>query len=131
MKVATACQSCIASDTVAPVPRRERTDHELAERLRDPATAAVYVNERLATPGKLGTVDKALLAALADVVRALGIDDVATRAGVKRPNVYRVLRTDPRLGTLVRILKGAHLRLTVEPAAKATARKRKRSSKHG
>lgn len=63
--------------------------------------------------------DPALIAAaIGDVARAKGLSQVAQKAGLSREAMYRALSEDgnPRLTTLMAVLKALGLRLTVTPA---------------
>ncbi|GJD98325.1 addiction module antidote protein [Methylobacterium isbiliense] len=63
--------------------------------------------------------DPALIAAaIGDVARAKGMSQVAQKAGLSREAMYRALSEDgnPRLTTLMAVLKALGLRLTVTPA---------------
>jgi probable addiction module antidote protein len=62
---------------------------------------------------------RVLLIALRHLAQARGIAKVAKKAGIERESLYRVLspRGNPRLSTLVAVIKALGLSLTVEPTA--------------
>lgn len=59
-----------------------------------------------------------IAAAIGDVARAKGMSQVAQKAGLSREAMHRALSEDgnPRLTTLMAVLKALGLRLTVTPA---------------
>jgi len=76
---------------------------DLLKRLRDPEYAAEYLAQVLAEHDP-----DAFLIALKDVVEAKGgVGVLATRVGVKRPSLYKILskKGNPTLATLQEILK--------------------------
>jgi probable addiction module antidote protein len=84
---------------------------DLIKRLRDPEYAAEYLAQVLAE----GDPD-AFLLALKDVVEARGgVGVLATRVGVKRPSLYKILskKGNPKLATLQEILKPLGLRISI------------------
>lgn len=101
-------------------------DETMVELLRDdPAFADEYLAaslDALAEPGG----QEALLMALRQMAQAQGMEDVAKRAGIQRESLYRALspRGNPTLKTLLAILSGSGLRLSVtrdNPQGHATA----------
>lgn len=60
---------------------------------------------------------RAFLAAVADVARARGMADVATRSGLGRESLYKSLRpgAKPRFDTVCRILDALGVRLELAP----------------
>lgn len=63
--------------------------------------------------------DPALItAALGDVARAIGMTDLASRAGVTREALYKALSStgDPRLSTLLGVMKALGIKLKPRPA---------------
>ena len=63
--------------------------------------------------------DPALIAAaLGDVARAMGMTDLANRAGVTREALYKALSPtgDPRLSTFLGVIKALGLKLTPRAA---------------
>ncbi len=64
---------------------------ELYEDLRDPAYASAYVNEAL-----LEGDEVVFKTAVADVVRARGVMNVAKRAGINRVTVFKTLKPETR-----------------------------------
>jgi len=100
----------------------------MLERLRDPATAAAYINAaaREDDPG-------AFLQALRNVAEARGgLSKIAASAGLNRQQLYRTLSSagNPELRSLTRILEATGLQLvvTAKPQRKARTPK-KRASK--
>ncbi|MGB9333903.1 MAG: addiction module antidote protein [Candidatus Acidiferrales bacterium] len=61
---------------------------------------------------------RVLLIALRDIAQARGIARVAKAAGVTRESLYRALsvRRNPRMSTLVAVMKALGLKLAVEVA---------------
>ncbi|HZG22459.1 MAG TPA: addiction module antidote protein [Herbaspirillum sp.] len=59
-----------------------------------------------------------LMAALSDVIRARGIAEVASKAGLGRESLYKTLKpgAEPRLGTILRLLGALGIRLSISPA---------------
>ncbi len=85
---------------------------ELYEDLKDPVYAAAYVNEAL-----LEGDEVPLKTALADVIKARGVKQVAERAGINRVTVYKTLR--PETGTsftvMRQLLAACDISLNVQP----------------
>ena len=92
---------------------------DLRDRLKDPAYAAQYLNYVLTETSE--GEDAAFLLALRDVAEALQMSKVAITAGVNRENLYRMLspRGNPRLSSLVAVIKALGLSLSVQPASEA------------
>ncbi len=92
---------------------------DLHNRLKDPAYAAEYLNSVLAETNE--GEDAAFLLALRDVAEALQMSKVAVAAGVNRENLYRMLsvRGNPRLSTLMAVMKALGLHLSVQPQSVA------------
>lgn len=69
-----------------------------------------------------------LMAALNDVIRARGIAEVASKAGLGRESLYKTLKpgAEPRLGTVLRLFGALDVRLSI--AAPHPPRKTKRSA---
>ena len=98
------------------VPAAVPAEPHLNSLLRDPETAAAYLNEAV----KENDPD-AFLMALRHVTEACGgIARVAARAGLNRQQLYRTLsrRGNPEMRTLVSILSAAKLGLAVRPYGK-------------
>jgi probable addiction module antidote protein len=90
-------------------------DETMVELLREDAS---FADEYLAA--SLEAIDEpggreALLMALRQVAQSQGMDTVADRAGIQRESLYRALspKGNPTLKTLLAILAGAGLRLSV------------------
>ena len=81
----------------------------------DPAFADEYLAVALEEADQPGG-QEALLMALRHVAEAQGMAQVAERAGMQRESLYRTLspRGNPTLKTLLAVLSGAGLRLSVE-----------------
>lgn len=94
-------------------------DETMVELLReDPEFANEYLAACLEAIDEPGGRE-ALLMALRQVAQAQGMDAVAQRAGIQRESLYRALspKGNPTLKTLLAILSGAGLRLSVSRAA--------------
>lgn len=92
-------------------------DQAMVELLReDPLFANEYLAECLRTVDEPGG-RVALLAALRQVAAAQGFEAVAERAGIQGETLRKTLSAqgNPTLKTLLAILEGAGLRLTVIP----------------
>jgi probable addiction module antidote protein len=88
----------------------------IVEQLRqDPEFAAEYLKAAMEDSEE----PRVLLIALRHLAQARGIAKVAKKAGIERESLYRVLspRGNPRLSTLVAVIKALGLSLTVEPTA--------------
>jgi len=87
---------------------------DIADFLRDPATASAYLNEILAD----GDQDE-FLGALGDIARAYGSSNLAAAANISRDAVYKALKEggNPTVSTLRSILGAIGLQLVVAPAA--------------
>ena len=84
---------------------------DLLKRLADPQYAADYLAQVLAEKD-----NAAFLIALKDVVDAGGgVGGLASRVGIKRPSLYKILskQGNPTLETLQEILKPLGLRVSV------------------
>ena len=84
------------------------TQWDPTEYLNSPKAIAAYL-EAAFEDG-----DPALIAAaLGDVARAIGMTDLATRAGVTRETLYKALSPtgDPRLSTFLGVMKALGIKL--------------------
>ncbi|QLQ24174.1 MAG: putative addiction module antidote protein [Dechloromonas sp.] len=98
-------------------------DETVIELLKeDPALADEYLAASLAAIDEPGGRE-ALLMALRQVAAAQGMAEVAERAGLQRESLYRALspRGNPTLKTLLAVLSGAGLRLSVEKSDREPA----------
>ena len=88
----------------------------------DPALADEYLAVALEEADQPGG-QEALLMALRHVAEAQGMAQVAERAGMQRESLYRTLspRGNPTLKTLLAVLSGAGLRLSVEKSHREPA----------
>ena len=92
--------------------RALKVKDELYEDLKDPAYAAAYLNEAL-----LEGDEVVLKTALADVVKAQGVQRVAKRAGINRVTVYKTLKpeTESSFTVMRRLLAACNVSLNVKP----------------
>lgn len=100
-------------------------DEAVVELLRDdPEFASAYLSAALEEVDELGG-RAALLAALRQLADALGMANVAARAGIPRESMYRVLAPNgnPRLDTLLAVVGALGLRLDVRSTSVAAARR--------
>ena len=91
----------------------ETSPWDSADLLDTPAAIAAYIEAAIEED------DASLLThALGVVARAKGMSKIAEDAGVTREALYKALSTegDPRLSTLIGVLKALGLRLNVEAA---------------
>lgn len=89
------------------------TQWDPAEYLDTPEEIAAYLE------AAFDDGDPALIAAaLGDIARAAGMTDIAARAGVTREALYKALSPtgDPRLSTLLGVIKALGLKLTPRAA---------------
>ena len=87
-------------------------DDAVARELRDdPLLAAEYLRTAIADSDE----PRVLLVALRQVAKAHGMPVVARRAKIERESLYRALspKGNPRLSTIVAILRGVGLTLSV------------------
>jgi probable addiction module antidote protein len=96
--------------------KRKKTAYvdDLRQLLRDPAYAAEYLNAVL--EDQEDGADAVFLLALRNVAEAFQMGSVAQEAGVNRENLYRMLSGigNPRLSSLLAVLRALGLRLSVE-----------------
>lgn len=93
-------------------------DEAVVELLRDdPRFAEAYLSAALAEVDEPGGRE-GLLSVLRQVAEARGMANVASRAGIPRESLYRVLsaRGNPRLETLLAVIAALGLRLDVRSA---------------
>jgi probable addiction module antidote protein len=98
-------------------------EDDLFERLKDPEFASEYLALALETEDQA-----TFLVALRDVVDTRGgIATVAKQVRIQRQSLYRSVsnKGNPRLTTLLGILKAVGLRLTVTPGTKPPSRRKK------
>ncbi len=100
------------------------TNHEewLYRRLKDTKKAAGYLNAALedVTPSDKNA-KKVLLLALRDIVNAQGgMSCLAEKSGLNRESLYKTLssRGNPRLDTLIVLLKALGFEFTIVPSKK-------------
>src|SRR5574341_2189470 len=101
------------------MPKRTRSyEKSLIESLKDPREAAAYLNAHL--EGEDPDSDDLFLLALRDVATACGLKRVARVARVGRESLYKALSRsgNPKLSTLVSVLRAMGLKLAVESARK-------------
>jgi probable addiction module antidote protein len=95
----------------------------LREALQDPREAANYLNACL-EGGSRGV----FLLALRQVAEAHKVSSIAAEADLGRETLYRTLskRGNPRLDTLIRVLRAAGLRLSVRAGGSEKRTQRRR-----
>jgi probable addiction module antidote protein len=89
---------------------------DAAEHIDSPAAAAAYFEAAVELALESG--DHAIVAAaLGDIARARGMSEIAREAGVTREALYKALseRGDPKLSTLLGVMRALGLKLRVEP----------------
>lgn len=94
----------------------ETTKFDVQDHLKTPEDRAAYLDAAFEDG------DPALIAhALGDVARAQGMSNVAREAGVTREALYKALsdRGDPKLSTLIGVMKALGFRLAATPAQPA------------
>ena len=94
------------------MPKRTRNyDTWLSQQLTDANVAAHYINAAIADTSEM------LLVALRNVAEAHKMANVAEKAGVAREALYKTLSEEgnPRIETLLAVLKAMGLRIAVEP----------------
>jgi|SRR6187401_1213877 probable addiction module antidote protein len=93
-----------------------------AEHLASPEDQADLLNDALATGDTVYIAN-----ALGTIARARGMSEVARGAGVTREALYKSLtpKGDPKLSTLLGVLRTLDLKLTARPAKVRAARRRK------
>lgn len=91
--------------------------HEASRFLDSPEIMAAYIAESM----KAG--DTALVHALGEVAKAIGVNKVAQQAGVNRESLYKVLKggTKTRFETIRKLMTAIGLELTVRPMATPAA----------
>jgi probable addiction module antidote protein len=97
--------------------RKPSVSHDevmVRELRRDPKFAAEYLRAALEDEDD----PRVILIALRHVARARGIAKVAKAAGIERESLYRALSSkgNPRLSTLLAVMKAMGIKLTVEAA---------------
>lgn len=95
-----------------PTSRALNIKNDLYEDLKDPAYASAYLNEALREGDEL-----VLKTALADVIRARGVQAVARRAGINRVTVYKTLKpeTDSSFTVINALLKACDVQIKLQP----------------
>lgn len=92
----------------------ETTRYDVAEYLGSPERETAYLELAFedGDPARIA-------AAIGDVARARGMSQLAADAGVSREALYKALSDtgNPKLSTLLAVMKGLGLRLTPVPAA--------------
>jgi probable addiction module antidote protein len=105
------------SKTTTHKPQRSHDDAVIELLRTDPTFATEYLSAALDEEHLEGGKE-ALLAALRQITKAQGFGNVAEKAGVPRESIYRALSPsgNPRITTLLGILKATGLKLTVQAA---------------
>jgi probable addiction module antidote protein len=91
----------------------ETTRFDVLDHLKTPENRLAYLDAAFADG------DPALIAhALGDVARSVGMTSVAKEAGVTREALYKALseKGDPKLSTLLGVVKALGVKITVEAA---------------
>lgn len=94
----------------------DTTKWDVQDHLNTPEDVAAYL-EAIFEDG-----DPALIAAgLGDIARSKGISQMAEQTGISRAGLYKALSADgdPRLSTLLGVIRALGLTLTVAPAKAA------------
>jgi probable addiction module antidote protein len=95
----------------------------LNEHLQDPERALGYMNQVLSEVSSDDKISqKAFLTALKDIINAKGgIGELAKRSNLNRESLYKTLQGNPRLSTLITLLKAVGLELKVAYSEKKTS----------
>jgi probable addiction module antidote protein len=89
---------------------------DIAEHLDSPEMMSVYLSDFFAE-GDIAMI----MIALGDASRAKGMASVAQGAGLAGPALYKAMKgTQPRLETVIGVLRALGLRLVVEPIPAGT-----------
>ncbi|WP_454850505.1 addiction module antidote protein [Rhizobium binxianense] len=91
----------------------ETTRFDVLDHLKTPEDRLAYLDAAFADG------DPALIAhALGDVARSVGMTNVAKEAGVTREALYKALseKGDPKLSTLLGVVRALGVKITVEAA---------------
>ncbi|MGP4713826.1 MULTISPECIES: addiction module antidote protein [unclassified Psychrobacter] len=84
---------------------------DVAEYLTDETLISAYLNEAL-TDG----APSEFIQALNDVARAKGMNELAEKTGIRRESLYKTLQSEkPRFDTMLKIIDGMGLQLTLNP----------------
>jgi len=96
----------------------------LYEDLKDPAYASAYLNEAMCDGDEV-----VLKTALADVIRARGVQAVAKKAGINRVTVYKTLRpgTESSFTVINALLEACGVQFQVQPSRRRPGQARARS----
>ena len=87
---------------------------DVAEYLTDETLINTYLNEAL-----IDRVPSDFIEALNDVARAKGMNELAQKTGIRRESLYKTLQSEkPRFDTMLKIIDGMGLQLTLTPKAK-------------
>jgi len=89
-----------------------------SELLDDRETQAIYLAEVVRAAQEDGN-PALITSALGDIARSRGMTAIAEKAGVSRAALYKALRDDgdPRLSTLMGVLRALGVEITVKAAA--------------
>jgi len=90
---------------------------DASEYIEDDQSALVFLEDAMETN------DAAFIAsAIGDVARAKGMSAIAKETGMSRESLYRALSGEgnPQLSTVLKVLEAMGLKLSVEPASKAS-----------
>jgi probable addiction module antidote protein len=98
--------------------RVKKYEESLVESLKDPKEAVAYLNAHLEQ--EEGDTEELFLLALRHVAKAIGFSEVAKSANLGRESLYKALSEDgnPKIETILALLKAMGLKLSVEVAGK-------------
>jgi probable addiction module antidote protein len=86
-------------------------EEHLHDDLKDPETAAAYLNECFLDDKRV------FLMALSDVAKAHGVTKLAKESGLNRESLYKIFNGNPKLDTLDSLLKTMGLQISFTPAS--------------
>ena len=90
---------------------------DVVEYLTDQTLIIAYLNEALA-----GGAPSEFIEALNDVAKAKGMNELAAKTGIRRESLYKTLRSEkPRFDTMLKIIDGMGLQVTLTPKAELEA----------
>lgn len=86
---------------------------DIAELLDSEEVMAGYLSEIMATGDS-----ELIMSALGDIARAKGMSAIARETGLNRESLYRTFRpgTEPKFGTVLKILAALNLSIKATPA---------------
>ena len=101
--------------------KKTNFETELAEWLREPGNAALYLLEILSD--RDSEMEQSLVRGLRHVVGAFGVAVIASKSGVSRQHLYKLLKgnTSPTVSTLLAILGTLGIELSVKSSQQSAA----------